>query len=333
MGGGDGRHRDDKHEQGLRLRVSAAADALESMLRLSQDTRLQPPGPKRSVDLSGLPIDSDDPVENGVPRVEVDHLRARVADRLQRGDDRAGRRAGDPAEGGGALKPRSLDRPQGADVDDSLSAAPFERDVEGAWLRCSLVLDGGHLAPHPQMSRPPSRPPRLCDFGESSSSMQPSPSGPFTFLHTRREPASRPSPHRLPIAADALHPILEETIMTTPTTSTSPKAPRSRFSRGLLVATVATLGLAAAGAGIVVAQDSGPARMMQHAVMGRRSHGRRPRRRADDAPGPLRRGPRTHGAVHGMASRAQPGGCRRDPRAGRARQGHRRGGPRRESRR
>lgn len=54
--------------------------------------------------------------------------------------------------------------------------------------------------------------------------------------------------------------------MTTPTPS--PKSPRSRFSRGLLVATVATLGLAAAGAGIVVAQDAGPARMMQHAVMG-----------------------------------------------------------------
>ena len=53
-----------------------------------------------------------------------------------------------------------------------------------------------------------------------------------------------------------------------PTPSTSSTPPRSRFSRGLLVATVATLGLAAAGAGIVVAQDSGPARMMQHAVMG-----------------------------------------------------------------
>lgn len=50
--------------------------------------------------------------------------------------------------------------------------------------------------------------------------------------------------------------------MTSPTTSPAPEAPRSRFSRGLLVATVATLGLAAAGAGIVVAQDFGPARMM-----------------------------------------------------------------------
>lgn len=60
------------------------------------------------------------------------------------------------------------------------------------------------------------------------------------------------------------------------TTETNAPAHRSRFSRGLLVATVATLGLAAAGAGIVVAQDAGPARMMQHAVTG-----------ADHAGGPM----------------------------------------------